>query len=122
MRTRSGLLNTSLQAGNALGLAALAAIASIVTRGHLPGHTTATALTDGYVAGLLAGAVIVAAARSSRCSRSTPDSTPTRRPATEPEPVLPSQADAFHRAPVIKGGMLLASGPSRTMKQQSCRG
>ena len=57
----AGLLNTSLQAGNALGLAALAAIASIVTRSHLPGHTTATALTDGYVAGLLAGAIIAAA-------------------------------------------------------------
>ncbi|HET9967809.1 MAG TPA: MFS transporter [Streptosporangiaceae bacterium] len=56
----AGLLNTSLQTGNALGLAALAAIASIVTRNHLPGHTTATALTDGYVAGLLAGAIIVA--------------------------------------------------------------
>jgi Major Facilitator Superfamily len=57
----AGLLNTSLQVGSALGLAALAAIASIVTRNHLPGQTTATALTDGYVAGLLAGAIIVAA-------------------------------------------------------------
>jgi hypothetical protein len=57
----AGLLNTSLQTGNALGLAALAAIASIVTRHRLPGHTTAAALTDGYVAGLLAGAIIVAA-------------------------------------------------------------
>jgi len=57
----AGLLNTSLQVGSALGLAALAAIASIVTRNHLPGHAMATALTDGYVAGLLAGAIIVAA-------------------------------------------------------------
>jgi hypothetical protein len=57
----AGLLNTSLQTGNALGLAALAAIASIVTRNSLAGHSTATALTDGYVAGLLAGAIIVAA-------------------------------------------------------------
>jgi hypothetical protein len=40
---------------------ALAAIASIVTRNHLPGHTIATALTDGHVAGLLADAIIVAA-------------------------------------------------------------
>ncbi len=37
----AGLLNTSLQSGSALGLGALAAIASIVTRGHLPGHTVA---------------------------------------------------------------------------------
>ena len=57
----AGLLNTSLQTGSALGLAALAAIASIVTRSHLPGHTPAVALTDGYIAGLLAGAIIFAA-------------------------------------------------------------
>ena len=57
----AGLLNTSLQTGNALGLAALAAVASIVTRHRLPGHTTATALTDGYMASLAAGAIIVAA-------------------------------------------------------------
>jgi EmrB/QacA subfamily drug resistance transporter len=57
----AGLLNTSLQTGSALGLGALAAIASIVTRSHLPGHTTAVALTDGYVAGLLAGSIIFAA-------------------------------------------------------------
>ena len=57
----AGLLNTSLQTGNALGLAALAAIASTVTSNQLPGHTTmVTALTDGYTAGLLAGAIIVA--------------------------------------------------------------
>jgi len=57
----AGLLNASVQVGSALGLGALAAIASIVTRSHLPGHTMAAALTDGYVAGLLAGAVIFAA-------------------------------------------------------------
>ncbi len=57
----AGLLNTSLQTGSALGLAALAAIASAVTRSHLPGHTPAVALTDGYIAGLLAGSVIFAA-------------------------------------------------------------
>jgi hypothetical protein len=56
----AGLLNTSLQSGSALGLGSLAAIASIVTRSHLPGHTMAAALTDGYVAGLLAGSVIFA--------------------------------------------------------------
>jgi len=57
----AGLLNTSLQTGSALGLGALAAIASIVTRSHLPGHPTAVALTDGYVAGLLAGSIVFAA-------------------------------------------------------------
>jgi len=57
----AGLINTSVQAGGALGLAGLAAIASIVTRSHLADHPMATALTDGYVAGLLAGAIIFAA-------------------------------------------------------------
>jgi len=47
--------------------AALAAIASIVTRNHLPGtHTMATALTNGYVAGLLASAIIAAAGHQIR--------------------------------------------------------
>ena len=44
----------------ALGLAALAAIASAVTRSQLPGTHHAAALTDGYAAGLLAGAIIYA--------------------------------------------------------------
>jgi EmrB/QacA subfamily drug resistance transporter len=57
----AGLLNTSVPTGGALGLAALAAIASIVTRGQLSTHSTAVALTDGYTAGLLAGALINAA-------------------------------------------------------------
>jgi hypothetical protein len=50
-----------VQAGGALGLAGLAATTSIVTRNHLPGHSMAAALTDGYVAGLLAGCIIFAA-------------------------------------------------------------
>ena len=54
----AGLLNTSVQVGSALGLGALAAVASMVTRNRLEGHAAAAALTDGYVAGLLAGAVL----------------------------------------------------------------
>ena len=54
----AGLLNTSVQVGSSLGLGALAAIASMVTRNRLEGHAVAVALTDGYVAGLLAGAVL----------------------------------------------------------------
>jgi MFS family permease len=57
----AGLLNTSVQVGSALGLGALAAIAAMVTRSRLEGHPVAAALTDGYVAGLLAGAVLFAA-------------------------------------------------------------
>jgi EmrB/QacA subfamily drug resistance transporter len=56
----AGLLNTSVQTGGALGLGALAAIASIVTRSQLPGHTMAVALTHGYTAGLLIGAIVYA--------------------------------------------------------------
>jgi hypothetical protein len=57
----AGLLNTSVQLGAAIGLAALAAVASTVTSSHLPGHSMAVALTDGYVAGLLTGCVIYTA-------------------------------------------------------------
>ena len=46
--------------GAAVGLSALASIAAIVTRGQLQGDAPATALTNGYVAGLLAGAAIFA--------------------------------------------------------------
>src|SRR5262249_29895909 len=52
---------TSVQCGAALGLGALAAIASAVTRSQEAGHTHAAALTNGYIAGLLAGAIIYAA-------------------------------------------------------------
>jgi hypothetical protein len=50
-----------VQTGAALGLAALAATASIVTRSHLPDHSVAATLTDGYAAGLRAGSIIFAA-------------------------------------------------------------
>jgi hypothetical protein len=59
----AGLLNTSTQCGGALGLAALAALASATTRDRLAsGHSPASALTSGYATGLLAGAVIYAIA------------------------------------------------------------
>jgi hypothetical protein len=45
--------------GASIGLSALAAIASIVTKDHLVSHTAASALTDGDVAGLLAGVAIL---------------------------------------------------------------
>jgi EmrB/QacA subfamily drug resistance transporter len=54
----AGLLNAGTQVGASVGLSALAAIAAIVTRSHLQGHTAATAMTDGYIGGLLAGAAI----------------------------------------------------------------
>jgi len=44
----------------AVGLGALAAVASAVTRSQLATHAPAAALTSGYAAGLLAGAAIYA--------------------------------------------------------------
>ncbi len=57
----AGLLNTSTQCGAALGLGALAAVASAVTRSQLAAHTPMAALANGYAAGLLVGAAIYAA-------------------------------------------------------------
>ena len=52
--------NAGVQVGASIGLSALAATASIVTKHDIAGHTAATALTHGYVAGLLVGAAIFA--------------------------------------------------------------
>jgi MFS family permease len=57
----SGLVNTSLQIGGAIGLAALSAIAIEVTKGKLPGSAPA-ALTDGYTTGMAIGGALYAAA------------------------------------------------------------
>jgi EmrB/QacA subfamily drug resistance transporter len=56
----AGVFNASIQVGAAVGLSALASIAAIVTRGQLHSHTVAATLTNGYVAGLTAGAAIFA--------------------------------------------------------------
>jgi EmrB/QacA subfamily drug resistance transporter len=59
----SGLVNTTLQVGGALGLAVLATLATTQT-GHLraSGHTTAAALNGGYHLAYLIGAALVAVA------------------------------------------------------------
>jgi len=59
----SGLVNTSVQVGGALGLAVLATVST--TRSHAllhRGNTTASALTSGYHLAFLIAAVLVAAA------------------------------------------------------------
>jgi EmrB/QacA subfamily drug resistance transporter len=59
----SGLVNTSVQVGGAIGLAVLATIATERTGGLLAdGHSTASALNSGYHLAYLVGAALVAVA------------------------------------------------------------
>jgi EmrB/QacA subfamily drug resistance transporter len=59
----SGLVNTTLQVGGALGLAVLATLSTTRTDNLLEsGHSTASALTDGYHLAFLIGAGLVGAA------------------------------------------------------------
>ena len=59
----SGVVNTAFMMGGALGLAVLASLAAAVTEGLLEtGATTPVALTGGYHAAFIAGAVIAALA------------------------------------------------------------
>jgi EmrB/QacA subfamily drug resistance transporter len=56
----SGLLNTSVQVGGAIGLAVLATLASSHTKGQLAdGATNAAALTSGYHLAYLVGAIVI---------------------------------------------------------------
>jgi EmrB/QacA subfamily drug resistance transporter len=56
----SGLVNTTVQVGGALGLAVLATLAATESRTlRHAGHPTAAALTDGYHLAFLIGAVLV---------------------------------------------------------------
>lgn len=54
----SGLVNTAQQIGGAIGLAALAATATAVTDGELPGSKLPEALTTGYSWGFLLGGAL----------------------------------------------------------------
>ena len=57
------MVNTAFMMGGALGLAVLASLAAAVTEGLLEtGATTPVALTGGYHAAFIAGAVIAALA------------------------------------------------------------
>jgi hypothetical protein len=59
----SGLVNTSLQVGGALGLAILATLATSRTEDLLAnGESTASALTDGYQLAFIVAAGLVVAA------------------------------------------------------------
>jgi EmrB/QacA subfamily drug resistance transporter len=72
----SGLVNTTLQVGGALGLAVLATLATSRTEGLLAnGEPTASALTDGYHLAFLVGAGLVVAALAVAVSLLRPSAT-----------------------------------------------
>jgi hypothetical protein len=91
----SGLVNTSVQVGGAIGLAVLATLATERTEGLLAdGESTASALTSGYQLAYLVGAGLVVTAIGVAVGT-------LRSPAPE---VQPEPAPAF--AAAIPGGCL----------------
>lgn len=79
----SGIVNTSYQVGSALGLAAMTVVAAAFGAGH---HADATALTEGFSAGLVGAAVIaVAGAALAAAWLRSPRPAPTA-PVDEPTP------------------------------------
>jgi len=109
----SGLVNTSVQVGGAIGLAVLATLATNRTEGVLSdGESTASALTSGYHLAYLVGAglVVVAIAVAVSTLRS-PEPEAPAQPAA-PEPVEAPEVGVTARplpasvAASIKGGCL----------------
>ena len=96
----SGLVNTSLQVGGAIGLAVLATVATERTDGLLSdGEPTASALTSGYHVAYLVGAALVAVALAisvSTLRSPKPVAEPELEPVPEPmpEPVLVAAGEA----------------------------
>jgi EmrB/QacA subfamily drug resistance transporter len=95
----SGLVNTSLQVGGAIGLAVLATVSTERTDGLLSdGESTASALTSGYhLAYLIGAAVVVAAIGVALSTLRSPALAGAEMLQPEPEPVEPSPVE---RAPV----------------------
>ena len=90
----SGLVNTTVQVGGALGLAVLATLAEDRTEGLLAGgSSTASALTSGFHLALLVGAVLTAIAIPVAAAVLRSADTP----AAEPEPLV-TEEPAFREA------------------------
>jgi EmrB/QacA subfamily drug resistance transporter len=94
----SGLVNTSLQVGGAIGLAVLATVATERTDGLLSdGEGTASALTSGYHLAYLVGAGLVAVAlaitvSTLRSPEAAAEPGPAPEPVPEPVPVAAGEA------------------------------
>jgi MFS family permease len=84
----SGLINTSQQIGGALGLAVLTAVATARTDSVIGDVELATALNDGFQAGLLvaAGIVVVAVVLTAIVARGSLPASAADRLNAEPEP------------------------------------
>ncbi len=83
----SGLLNTTRQVGGAIGLAALATVATTRSHAMLASATPPAALTAGYARALMAGAAIVALAAAASFLLPAPSRTPAAATAApQPEP------------------------------------
>jgi EmrB/QacA subfamily drug resistance transporter len=93
----SGLVNTSVQVGGAIGLALLATLATERTDGLLAdGHTTASALNAGYHLAYLIGAALVVVAIGLALAVLRSPATPTagKRAPTEPRAALEPACEA----------------------------
>jgi MFS family permease len=83
----SGLVNTTLQVGGALGLAVLATLAATRTENALAsGHSHVAALTSGYHLAFLIGAVLVAVSLVIAVIVLQPDRVAAAERGIEPEP------------------------------------
>ncbi len=91
----SGLLNTTRQVGGAIGLAALATVATTRSQAMLASATPPAALTAGYARAFMAGAAIVALAAAASFLLPAPSRTPAAA-TVEPEPE--PRAEPHHAA------------------------
>ena len=113
----SGLVNTSVQVGGAIGLAVLATLATERTEALLAdGETAAEALNSGYHLAYLIGAGLVVAAIADRVQR--PAST--RRPRPRAEPVV----EPVPRAGGAAAAAAITAAPTacRASRGQALRG
>ena len=98
----SGLVNTSLQVGGAIGLAVLATVSTERTEGLLSdGESTASALTSGFhLAYLIGAAAVVAAIGVALSTLRSPAIAGAEGVQPEPEPVEPAPAAPAPAEPV----------------------